>query len=72
MRFIFSQGTQIGEILFQIIFPQAYTSQFISLVMFGLMMSEDRISLQQRRREIIQGLKDLPGEQFTFHFIKVL
>ncbi|XP_070316607.1 glutamine--fructose-6-phosphate aminotransferase [isomerizing] 2 isoform X1 [Odocoileus virginianus] len=40
--------------------PQAYTSQFISLVMFGLMMSEDRISLQNRRREIIHGLKSLP------------
>lgn len=42
--------------------PQAYTSQFISLVMFGLMMSEDRISLQDRRREIIRGLRALPGE----------
>lgn len=41
--------------------PQAYTSQFISLVMFGLMMSEDRISLQDRRREIIHGLQSLPG-----------
>lgn len=41
--------------------PQAYTSQFISLVMFGLMMSEDRISLQNRRREIIHGLRSLPG-----------
>ncbi|XP_032483008.1 glutamine--fructose-6-phosphate aminotransferase [isomerizing] 2 isoform X3 [Phocoena sinus] len=40
--------------------PQAYTSQFISLVMFGLMMSEDRISLQNRRREIIHGLRSLP------------
>lgn len=41
--------------------PQAYTSQFISLVMFGLMMSEDRVSLQDRRREIIRGLQSLPG-----------
>ncbi|KAF5918121.1 hypothetical protein HPG69_018462, partial [Diceros bicornis minor] len=39
---------------------KAYTSQFISLVMFGLMMSEDRISLQDRRREIIHGLRSLP------------
>lgn len=39
---------------------KAYTSQFVSLVMFGLMMSEDRISLQKRRREIISGLKSLP------------
>lgn len=42
--------------------PQAYTSQFISLVMFGLMMSEDRLSLQNRRHEIIRGLKALPGK----------
>uniref|UniRef100_G1PN79 glutamine--fructose-6-phosphate transaminase (isomerizing) n=1 Tax=Myotis lucifugus TaxID=59463 RepID=G1PN79_MYOLU len=39
---------------------KAYTSQFISLVMFGLMMSEDRVSLQDRRREIIRGLQSLP------------
>ncbi|XP_059488996.1 glutamine--fructose-6-phosphate aminotransferase [isomerizing] 2-like isoform X1 [Neocloeon triangulifer] len=38
---------------------KAYTSQFISLVMFGLVMSEDRISLQQRRKDIIQGLRQL-------------
>lgn len=38
---------------------KAYTSQFISLVMFGLVMSEDRISLQQRRLEIIRGLSQL-------------
>lgn len=38
---------------------KAYTSQFISLVMFGLVMSEDRISLQPRRQEIIQGLSNL-------------
>lgn len=31
---------------------KAYTSQFISLVMFGLVMSEDRISLQNRRNEV--------------------
>lgn len=36
---------------------KAYTSQFISLVMFALVMSEDRISLQERRREIIRGLE---------------
>lgn len=38
---------------------KAYTSQFISLVMFGLVMSEDRISLQTRRREILQALTEL-------------
>ncbi|CAG0880898.1 unnamed protein product [Cyprideis torosa] len=41
---------------------KAYTSQFVSLVMFALVMSEDRISLQPRRMEIIQGLKDLPNK----------
>ncbi|CAF96026.1 unnamed protein product, partial [Tetraodon nigroviridis] len=39
---------------------KAYTSQFVSLVMFALMMSEDRLSLQPRRLEIINGLKMLP------------
>ncbi|XP_065143593.1 glutamine--fructose-6-phosphate aminotransferase [isomerizing] 2 [Paramisgurnus dabryanus] len=39
---------------------KAYTSQFVSLIMFALMMSEDRLSLQQRRLEIINGLKKLP------------
>ncbi|XP_017797266.1 PREDICTED: glutamine--fructose-6-phosphate aminotransferase [isomerizing] 2-like isoform X2 [Habropoda laboriosa] len=38
---------------------KAYTSQFISLVMFALVMSEDRISLGNRRQEIINGLKNL-------------
>uniref|UniRef100_A0A0B7AXZ5 glutamine--fructose-6-phosphate transaminase (isomerizing) n=1 Tax=Arion vulgaris TaxID=1028688 RepID=A0A0B7AXZ5_9EUPU len=41
---------------------KAYTSQFVALVLFGLMMSEDRISLQNRRKEIVQGLKDLPEQ----------
>ncbi|XP_022255707.1 glutamine--fructose-6-phosphate aminotransferase [isomerizing] 2-like isoform X3 [Limulus polyphemus] len=41
---------------------KAYTSQFISLVMFSLMMCEDRISMQPRRSEIIQGLKTLPEQ----------
>ncbi|XP_022607377.1 glutamine--fructose-6-phosphate aminotransferase [isomerizing] 2-like [Seriola dumerili] len=39
---------------------KAYTSQFVALIMFGLMMSEDRLSLQKRRLEIINGLKVLP------------
>jgi len=30
--------------------------------MFALMMSEDRISMQPRRKDIIDGLKLLPGE----------
>uniref|UniRef100_A0AAX7STF2 glutamine--fructose-6-phosphate transaminase (isomerizing) n=1 Tax=Astatotilapia calliptera TaxID=8154 RepID=A0AAX7STF2_ASTCA len=41
---------------------KAYTSQFVSLIMFGLMMSEDRLSLQKRREEIINSLKMLPGQ----------
>jgi glutamine---fructose-6-phosphate transaminase (isomerizing) len=41
---------------------KAYTSQFISLVMFGLVMSEDRISLQTRRQEILSGLKNLDAQ----------
>lgn len=41
---------------------KAYTSQFISLVMFGLVMSEDRISLQSRRLEILRGLTELDGQ----------
>lgn len=41
---------------------KAYTSQFIALVMFALMMCEDRISIQPRRFEIIQGLKTLPDQ----------
>ncbi|GAB0090905.1 glutamine--fructose-6-phosphate aminotransferase [Sergentomyia squamirostris] len=41
---------------------KAYTSQFISLVMFGLVMSEDRLSLQTRRKEIIAGLTQLADQ----------
>lgn len=41
---------------------QAYTSQFLALTMFALMMSEDRISMQQRRKEIVEGMRQLPGE----------
>ena len=38
---------------------KAYTSQFVALVMFGLVMSEDRVSLQERRKDIIDGLSKL-------------
>jgi len=41
---------------------KAYTSQFISLVLFGLVMCEDKISMQPRRNEIIQALKNLPEQ----------
>ena len=46
---------------------KAYTSQFLALTMFAIMMAEDRISKQERIAEIIQGLKDLPGKCFTEH-----
>ncbi|XP_072560761.1 glutamine--fructose-6-phosphate aminotransferase [isomerizing] 1 [Paramormyrops kingsleyae] len=39
---------------------KAYTSQFVALIMFALLMCADRISMQPRRREIIQGLRMLP------------
>jgi glucosamine--fructose-6-phosphate aminotransferase (isomerizing) len=52
---------------------KAYTSQFIALVMFALMMSEDRISMMARRCEVIQALKKLPGKHrllahYCYHF----
>ncbi|CAB4038366.1 glutamine--fructose-6-phosphate aminotransferase [isomerizing] 2 isoform X2 [Paramuricea clavata] len=39
---------------------KAYTSQFLTLVMFGLMVSADRISKMERRKEIIDAMKALP------------
>ena len=39
---------------------KAFTSQFISIIMFALVMSEDICSKQERRNEIIQGLRNLP------------
>uniref|UniRef100_A0A665VCQ2 glutamine--fructose-6-phosphate transaminase (isomerizing) n=1 Tax=Echeneis naucrates TaxID=173247 RepID=A0A665VCQ2_ECHNA len=39
---------------------KAYTSQFVALIMFSLMMSEDKLSLQKRRLEIISAFKVLP------------
>ena len=41
---------------------KAYTSQFISLVLFALVMSEDSMSKKQRREEIIRALKELPNQ----------
>jgi hypothetical protein len=54
---------------------KAYTSQFISLVMFALVMSEDRISLQARRSEVCMyiwlpvGHQILCGFGFNIGFI---
>ncbi|KAM3925670.1 glutamine--fructose-6-phosphate aminotransferase [isomerizing] 1 isoform 2-T2 [Leptodactylus fuscus] len=39
---------------------KAYTSQFVALVMFALMVCDDRISMQDRRKQILHGLKILP------------
>lgn len=39
---------------------KAYTSQFLALAMFALMMSEDRISMQEKRKGIIQAMNQLP------------
>merc|ERR1712121_259482 len=41
---------------------KAYTSQVLCLIMFALVMCEDRTSMQPRRSEIIQGLKQLPDQ----------
>ncbi|XP_075063501.1 glutamine--fructose-6-phosphate aminotransferase [isomerizing] 1 isoform X1 [Mixophyes fleayi] len=39
---------------------KAYTSQFVALVMFALLVCDDRISIQGRRKQILEGLKVLP------------
>jgi len=39
---------------------KAYTSQFVAFVLLALMLSDDSIKLQARRREIIQALFNLP------------
>ena len=39
---------------------KAYTSQFLALVLFGLVLSEDSISKEPRRRAIFDGLQQLP------------
>ncbi|KAI0370499.1 L-glutamine D-fructose 6-phosphate amidotransferase [Pilatotrama ljubarskyi] len=41
---------------------KAYTSQYIALLMMALQLSEDRISLAERRNQIIDGLHKLPGQ----------
>jgi len=41
---------------------KAYTSQFIALVLFGLMMCDDKLSMRERRATIIQALKELPDK----------
>lgn len=41
---------------------KAYTSQFVALILIALQLSEDRLSVSQRRNEIIDGLNALPGK----------
>lgn len=41
---------------------KAYTSQYIALVMLALSLSDDRVSRIERRKEIIKGLKEIPGQ----------
>ncbi|PVV01339.1 hypothetical protein BB560_004244 [Smittium megazygosporum] len=41
---------------------KAYTSQYLALVMMALQLSEDRSSMVERRKEIIQGLRGLPDK----------
>jgi len=41
---------------------KAYTSQFVAMVMFALSLSEDRVSKQQRREEIIEGLSKISNQ----------
>ena len=48
---------------------KAYTSQILSLTMFALVLSADRMSLQPRRSEIIQALKKLPEQVSTEHLM---
>jgi glucosamine--fructose-6-phosphate aminotransferase (isomerizing) len=39
---------------------KAYTSQIITMTLLALLLSEDLVSKQQRRKEIVQGLFHLP------------
>lgn len=41
---------------------QAYTSQYIALMLMALQLSEDRISFTDRRNQIIDGLNALPAQ----------
>ena len=47
---------------FRVASTKAYTSQVLCLIMFALVMCEDRISLQPGKSEIIQGFTQLPDQ----------
>ncbi len=40
---------------------KAYTSQYIALIMIALQLSDDSISKEERRLEIIEGLHEIPA-----------
>ncbi|VVT48799.1 uncharacterized protein SAPINGB_P001957 [Magnusiomyces paraingens] len=41
---------------------KAYTSQYVALVLMALSLSDDRVSMIERRRDIIQGLKNISSQ----------
>lgn len=41
---------------------KAYTSQYVALVMMALSLSDDRLSMRERRKEIIDGLKNISAQ----------
>ncbi|TRM62218.1 hypothetical protein BD626DRAFT_558083 [Schizophyllum amplum] len=41
---------------------KAYTSQYIALLMMAIQLSEDRLSMTERRNQIIEGLHAMPGQ----------
>ena len=41
---------------------KAYTSQYIALLLMAIQLSEDRISMTERRNQIIDGLHELPSQ----------
>lgn len=51
---------------------EAYTSQILSLIMFALVLSDDRISMQQRRKDIVAALNELPGIKSSIMIILMI
>uniref|UniRef100_A0A1I7XS50 glutamine--fructose-6-phosphate transaminase (isomerizing) n=1 Tax=Heterorhabditis bacteriophora TaxID=37862 RepID=A0A1I7XS50_HETBA len=62
-------GMKLKGVLYLVInisIIKAYTSQILSLLMFALTLSDDRISMMARRKEIINSLNCLPGVFIKF------
>ncbi len=53
---ILQAGPEIG-----VASTKAYTSQYVALVMIALQLSDDSISKEPRRQEIIDGLHEIPA-----------